>query len=145
MKPCSRRRGSDGCARAVISIDTNVLVRFVVNDDRQQALRARALIASQDVFVPTSVLLETEWVLRKAYELAGQEMFKTLRAFLSLPRVFAEDEKAARSALDWAEQGMDFADALHLARSSKCEAFASFDRGLARTAAKVGALAVRAP
>ena len=129
----------------MISIDANVLVRFVVNDDREQARRARALIASHDVFVPTSVLLETEWVLGSNYKITGREMFGTLRAFLSLPRVFAEDEKAARSALDWAEQGMDFADALHLARSTGCEAFASFDRGLRRTAAKVGALTVRAP
>ena len=128
----------------MISIDANVLVRFVVNDDREQALRARALIASQDIFVPTGVLLETEWVLRRAYKLAGQEIFETLRAFLALPRVFAEDETAARSALDRAEQGMDFADALHLSCSTRCEAFASFDRGLPRAAAKVGALTVRA-
>jgi predicted nucleic-acid-binding protein len=129
----------------VISIDTNILVRFVVNDDREQAGRARALIESNEVFVPTSVLLETEWVLRKAYKIKGPEMFETLRAFLALPRVFAEDEKAARSAFDWAEQGMDFGDALHLARSTECEAFASFDRGLARMAANVGALLVRIP
>lgn len=129
----------------MISIDTNVLVRFVVNDDRRQALRARALIEWHDVFVPTSVLLETEWVLRSTYKVTGPEMFDTLRAFLALPRVFVEGEKAAYRALDWAEQGMDFADALRLACSTECEAFASFDPGLARAAAKVGALAVRAP
>ena len=129
----------------MISIDTNVLVRFVVNDDRAQARRARALVDSDDVFVPTTVLLETEWVLRKAYKVADRDIFQTLRAFLFLPKVFPEDETATISALDWAEQGMDFADALHLARSTECEAFASFDHGLARAAAKVGALPVRAP
>jgi predicted nucleic-acid-binding protein len=129
----------------VISIDTNVLVRFVVNDDREQAMRARALTDSHDVFVPTSVLLETEWVLRSNYKIAGREILRALRAFIALPRVFAADEKAAQAALDWAEQGMDFADALHLAGSSACEAFASFDRALALMAAKAGALGVRAP
>jgi predicted nucleic acid-binding protein len=129
----------------VISIDTNVLVRFVVNDDPKQARRARALVESSDVFAPTSVLLETEWVLRSTYKITGQAIFDALRAFLALPRVFAEDEKTAHAALDWALRGMDFADALHLASSTECEAFASFDRGLARTAAKVGALTVRAP
>ncbi len=84
-------------------------------------------------------------MLRSAYKLAGPDIFETLRAFLALPRVFAEDEKAAHSALDWAEQGMDFADALHLAGSAECEAFASFDRSLARAAAKVGALTVQSP
>jgi predicted nucleic acid-binding protein len=129
----------------VISIDASVLVRFVVNDDREQARRARALVKSFDVFVTTSVLLETEWVLRSNYKITGQKIFDALRAFLALPRVIPEDEKAAQAALDWAGQGMDFADALHLAGSSECEVFASFDRGLSRIAAKVGALTVRAP
>jgi predicted nucleic acid-binding protein len=50
-----------------------------------------------------------------------------------------------RLELRWAEQGMDFADALHLASAAGCVAFASFDRGLKQTAAKMGAPAVRAP
>ena len=129
----------------MISIDANVIVRFVVNDDREQARRARALIEANDVFVPTSVLVETEWVLRSAYKLTGPKMFETLSAFLALPRVFAQDEKVAHAALDWAGRGMDFADALHLAGSSACGAFASFDRGFARAAAKAGALTVRVP
>ena len=44
----------------VIAIDTNVVVRFVVNDDREQAGRARALIDGEEVFVATTVLLETK-------------------------------------------------------------------------------------
>jgi predicted nucleic acid-binding protein len=48
-------------------------------------------------------------------------------------------------ALDWADRGMDFADALHLASAADCDAFASFDAELRRTAAKLGALTVRAP
>lgn len=129
----------------MISIDTNVLVRFVVNDDPKQARRACTLVESTDLFVPTSVLLETEWVLRSNYKIPGPEIFDALRAFLALPRVFAENERSAHAALDWAARGMDFADALHLASSREREAFASFDRGLGRTAAKVGALPVRAP
>jgi predicted nucleic-acid-binding protein len=129
----------------VISIDTNVLVRFVVNDDLKQARRARAFVESHDVFVPTSVLLEAEWVLRSNYKITGPKVFDASRAFLALPKVIAEDEKAALTAVDWAEQGVDFADALRLAGSSECKAFASFDLRLAGAAAKVGALAVRGP
>jgi predicted nucleic-acid-binding protein len=129
----------------MIAIDTNLIVRFLVKDDREQAQRARALIDAEDVFVPTSVLLETEWVLRSAYKLPRQDLVTALRAFLDLPRVFAEGREAALAALDWAGQGMEFADALHLASASSCKAFASFDRRLARAAQKVGALEVRAP
>jgi predicted nucleic acid-binding protein len=74
----------------VIAIDTNVVVRFLVNDDREQARRARALIDGEAVFVATTVLLETEWVLRSAYQLLRQGLFDALRAFLDLPRVFAQ-------------------------------------------------------
>ena len=52
----------------MIAIDTNVVVRFLVNDDPEQAQRARRLIESEDVFLSTTALLETEWVLRVAYK-----------------------------------------------------------------------------
>lgn len=129
----------------MIAIDTNVIVRFLVNDNREQARRARALVESEDAFVASSVLLESEWVLRSAYKLPRREVFERLRAFVSLPRISVHDQAAAFAALDWADQGMDFADALHLASSAACDAFASFDRDLAKTAARLGALAVRAP
>jgi predicted nucleic-acid-binding protein len=129
----------------VIAIDTNVVVRFLVNDDHEQASRARALIEAEDLFVQTSVLLEAEWVLRSTYRLARRPLFEALRAFLALPRIVAQDRQSAVAALDWAEQGMDFADALHLAGAAGCDAFASFDRALKRTAAKLGAPEVRAP
>ncbi|MGO9421388.1 type II toxin-antitoxin system VapC family toxin [Roseiarcus sp.] len=129
----------------MIAIDTNVIVRFLVDDDHSQAERAKNLIAAEDTFLATSVLLETEWVLRTAYGLPRQDVCDKLRAFLRLPRVAAQERAAAVAALDWARQGMDFADALHLATSSECEAFASFDRALAKAAARIGAVAVRAP
>jgi predicted nucleic-acid-binding protein len=129
----------------MIAIDTNVVVRFLLNDDAQQAQRARRLIEAEDVFLPTSVLLETEWVLRGAYKRPRAILLEMLRAFLGLPRVIAQDWPVALSALEWAEQGMDFADALHLASCSSCESFATFDRELAKTARLAGATPVRAP
>jgi predicted nucleic-acid-binding protein len=129
----------------VIAIDTIVVVRFLVNDDHEQARRARALIEAEDLLVQTSVLLEAEWVLRTTYRFPRQLLFEALRAFLALPRIVAQDRQSADAALDWAERGMDFADALHLAGAAGCDAFASFDRALQRTAAKLGAPEVREP
>jgi predicted nucleic-acid-binding protein len=129
----------------MIAIDTNVVVRFLVNDDPEQAQRARRLIASEDVFLSTTVLLETEWVLRVAYKRPRARLLEMLRAFLGLPRVIAQDLRVAVTALEWAERGMDFADALHLAGCPSCDAFATFDRNLSNTARKVGATPVRAP
>ncbi len=129
----------------MISIDTNVVVRYLVADEPEQFRRATALIEGETVFVTMTVVLEAEWVLRANYRLGGPAILNALRKFAGLPSVIVEDPSALAKALDWAEQGMDFTDALHLAGSIECEAFASFDRGLARAAAKVGAMAVRAP
>jgi predicted nucleic-acid-binding protein len=127
------------------AIDTNVVVRFLVDDDAEQARRARGLIAAGEIYVPVSVLLETEWVLRAGYGLPASRLIPALRGLAGLPGVTVEDAANAALALDWAEQGMDFADALHLARSSHCSAFVSFDRKLTRRAAAVGALPVKHP
>jgi predicted nucleic acid-binding protein len=92
-----------------------------------------------------TVVLEVEWVLRANYRLARPAILQALRNFAALPTVAVEDPAILAQALDWAGQGMEFADALHLASASSCDAFVSFDRKLLRVAQKVGALEVRAP
>lgn len=129
----------------MIAIDTNVLVRFLVNDDADQFARAKALVNENPIFVPTTVLLETEWVLRDVYGFTKARIVDALSRFLDLDAVTADDAGAAENALAWAGKGMDFADALHLACSSPCRAFASFDRKMARRAAKFGATTVMTP
>ena len=127
----------------MIAIDTNVIVRYLVADEPEQFRRATALIESEAVFVSSTVALEAEWVLRVSYRLDRAATLGALHKFAGLPTVAFESTTI--QALDWAEQGMDFADALHLAGAAGCEAFASFDRSLRRTAAKLGAPEVRAP
>ena len=53
----------------MVAVDTNVLVRLLTNDHAAQAARAAAVFQSGPVFIPKSVLLETEWVLRYSYGL----------------------------------------------------------------------------
>ena len=91
------------------------------------------------------MLLETEWVLRDRYEVAKPAVTAALRGLLKLPNVVAENGSCALQALEWAEAGMDLADALHLAASAQCSAFASFDKKLAKVSARVGALEVHEP
>ena len=129
----------------MIAIDTNVVVRYLVGDDREQFARARSVIETQPVFVCMTVVLEVEWVLRAIYRLARPAILHALRSFAALPTVAVEDPAILTQALDWSGQGMEFADALHLASASSCDAFASFNRRLAKAARKAGALEVRAP
>jgi predicted nucleic-acid-binding protein len=129
----------------MLAVDTNIHVRYLTRDHADQAVRAKRLIDDNDVFVAATVLLEAEWVLRSLYKLTPIEIVQALADFVALPRVTVEDPAAAAKALAWTAAGMDFADALHLARTQHCEAFVSFDRRLASAARSVGAPAVRAP
>ena len=129
----------------MIAIDTNILVRYLTGDHAQQAEKTRALIESTDVFVGTTVLLETEWVLRSVYGYAAAALAKALRGFAGLRHVALEDAGLAAQALDWMEAGLDFADALHLAKAAGCEAFVSLDQRFARAANRLGTFKVRTP
>lgn len=116
------------------AIDTNVVVRFLTADDPQQAKAARTVIKAGDVFIATTVILEAEWVLRAGYGFSAEEIAVGLRGFGGLEGITVEEPAEVAQALDWLSGGMDFADALHLARSAQCSAFLTFDRKLAKRA-----------
>jgi predicted nucleic-acid-binding protein len=128
---------------AMLAIDTNVVVRYLTNDDPEQSPRARQLIDDQPVFVAVTAILESEWVLRSGYGYDRASIVSALRVFGGLPSVEIEDAAIVSSALDLAETGMDFADALHLGKSSHCSAFATFDRRLIKAAQSAGYESVR--
>jgi len=129
----------------VLAVDTNIIVRYLTADHPEQFAKATALIDGEDIFVCTTVLLETEWVLRGAYRFSRDRIIGALTAFAGLPSVSLEAPALAAQALDWMAKGMDFADALHLAKDEGCEAFVSFDRHFARAANSISAVKVRAP
>jgi predicted nucleic-acid-binding protein len=121
----------------VLAVDTNVLVRFLARDDADQVAQADDLFRRDHIWIPKTVLLETEWVLRDSYSFDRNRIRSDLRALLGRPTTHAEDEEAVSDALDWYAAGMDFADALHLASSQTADQFATFDRKLAARAAKL--------
>ncbi len=126
------------------AVDTNILARFFIDDpddvesQRQRPVAARALAGH--VWVSVTVLLELEWVMRGFYELSPKDVARVLRAMCGLENVALEDRDHVLTAIGWHESGMDFADALHIARSSRCEAFVTLDRSLVRRSARLSAL-----
>ncbi len=104
-------------------------------DDPDQTARARALVASGPTFLPRTVLLEAEWVLRAAYRLPPERVRGGLRRLLGLPDLTVEDLELVLRALDAAEAGVDLADALHHAASRQATLLATFDRAFVRRAA----------
>ena len=127
------------------AVDTNIVVRYLTADDPQQFAKARALIDDEDIFVCKTVLLETEWVLRRGYRFSRDRITAALKAFAGLPRVTLEDLALAAKALDWMARGMDFADALHLSKAEDRGGFVSFDRHFATVANSISGVKVRAP
>ncbi len=119
------------------SVDTNVLVRFLVNDNPGQNRRARKLVESGDVRISPTVLLEAEWVLRSLYAQEAGRIHESFRRLLGLPGVLADEPQRVERALAWYDAGLDFADALHLAFAGRGTSFATFDTKLARRARKL--------
>jgi predicted nucleic-acid-binding protein len=120
----------------MLAVDTNVIVRIVTDDDPEQSSRAIALFQRENILLTKSVLLETEWVLRFSYKLSRETIVSALRKVVGLRQVEVENIGVIAQALNWHERGMDFADALHLASSTKAIGFATFDQKLARMAQK---------
>jgi predicted nucleic-acid-binding protein len=119
----------------MLGVDTNVLVRYLVRDDRLQYEKARRLVSrevgkGEPVLVSLLVLLETEWALRSRYELTKEEIATAFSALLDTADLSFEDEPAIEQAVySWKDSSADFADCLIEARNRGlgCRATATFD------------------
>ena len=124
----------------MIGLDTNVLARYFVEEadaDRATAAQrqaARQLIESgQELFLPKTVALELEWVLRGYYGFAVESVLQVFEQLLNHTCLSVEDRPDLEQALAGLRSGLDFTDALHHASCRDCEVIASFDdRGFAR-------------
>jgi predicted nucleic-acid-binding protein len=122
----------------MIAVDTNIVVRYLTNDHPLQSAKARSLVTTNGVFLSKTVMLECEWVLRSLYGYSPSDVNRALRAFVGIPTVSVENPQTAAQALDLAERGIDFADALHIASAVDCETFATFDQKFAKRARHAG-------
>jgi predicted nucleic-acid-binding protein len=122
----------------VRAVDTNILARFYLRDDAVQGRIATGVLSAGDVFVPKTVVLELEWVLRYVADQPENKVIECLAHLIALPGVTVEDRDEVEVALSHCRNGIDFADALHLAASKSCSELLTFDdRGYARRARKL--------
>jgi predicted nucleic-acid-binding protein len=107
------------------ALDTNVLVRYIVQDDEAQLVAARRLIRKfvaegQTLFIPVTVTLELEWVLRASFEYDKDEVLDALSNLFSAAELSFESERALEVALQLYRTGTaDFADCLHIALAAQ--------------------------
>ena len=107
-----------------------------MDDSHIQSKASQKLFASEDIFIPDTVLLETEWVLRAAFGLKPEEICTAFRLICGLPNVTLNDAQLVAQIIDWHEAGFDFADAFHLALSMRQDAFKTFDADFIKNAKK---------
>lgn len=123
----------------MIALDTNVLVRFLVQDDPAQAKRANALIdqlsETAPGFVSREVLVELVWVLERAYGYARPEIAAALDGLLSATELLIEAADEVGPALEvYRNEGFGFADLMIAAAARRAGAaeLVTFDRKAAR-------------
>ncbi len=122
----------------MIALDTNVLIRFLVNDDEPQARRARALLEAcrekgEACLVTHPVLCEAEWVLESVYKASRANIAAALRILQTTPPFALEDEALVERALRSYTRGKgDFSDYLlgEIAEARGARTTYSFDRSL---------------
>ena len=124
------------------SIDTNVLVRFLTGDDQSQYAKARALFEREAIFIPDTVILETEWVLRYAYEFNPDHVCSALEKVFGLPNITLQNPLQLAQTLEWHREGLDFADAFHVSLSEGHSPFFTFDRKLVHRATESSGVTV---
>lgn len=105
------------------------------------------LIQGRQVFVPRTVVLEAEWVLRSSYKMPRPNVIAALQGFVRLVTVEVEDFELVDQALAWAGTGMDLADALHVvtAKARGCTELYTFDKRFARLAQQLAGIVVSQP
>ena len=129
----------------MIAIDTNIVVRFLTHDDEDQYQKAYKLFNDHDVFIADTVILETEWVLRFAYNFDTRQITNALTRLFGLPNVHINHPPSLAQALAWHLQGLDFADAFHLATSQQCKTFFTFDKKMINAAKNIDSCEVLFP
>ncbi len=131
------------------ALDTNVLVRYLVQDDSGQLAAAKRLIGrcvaeSNSLFVPVTVTLELEWVLRASFGFTKDDVLQALSNLFSAAELTFESERAVEVALQLYRDGpVEFADCLHIALAAQAgeQPLWTFDKGAARIS---GAQLIRA-
>ena len=128
----------------MIGLDTNVLVRYIMQDDVRQSPLATLLVESLSPqmpgFVPLVTIVELAWVLSSAYQLARTEIVEAFEALLRTKELIVDQAETVWKALRvFQGTNADFADCLieRSASTAGCEKTMTFDRGAVKACGMV--------
>jgi predicted nucleic-acid-binding protein len=120
------------------SVDTNVVIRMLVDDDPAQVSVVRSLVDRGPIWIAKTVLLETAWALRSIYGFEQSAIREALEKLVRMDNVQVENQASVVLSLALMANGIDVADAMHLASTPPDSSFASFDQVLVRRARRAG-------
>ena len=126
------------------AVDANILARYILGDDPEQARRATVVMA-QPCYVALTVLLETAWLLSSRYRMDRETLAATLTEVIMLPTVTIDDPELIGWAIERFAAGADFADMIHIVASRQADAFVSLDEKLAQRAGDRSPVVVECP
>lgn len=117
-------------------IDTNILVRFLVGDDKQQAKKVYTIFKKvesdkKELFVPLLVIMELIWVLESVYEISRTDILDSIGEMLLMPILNFENQSTLQEFIAAAQGNKyDLSDLLiaHSARTQGCETVITFDK-----------------
>ena len=125
----------------MIGLDTNVLVRYIMQDDARQSAKASALVESLTVDAPGFIslvsIVELCWVLSVSYGLSRQQVAQALELLLRTKEIVIDHaEQVAQALRAFNTSSADFADCLieRSAAGAGCDRTMTFDVGAAKTA-----------
>lgn len=120
----------------MIGLDTNVIVRYIVQDDVTQSALATRLIESlspaQPGYISIITLIELVWVLQGAYQARREDIITTLDSLLKTKEILiAQADIVAQALRTFSHSKADFSDCLieRLGHAALCEYTVSFDKG----------------
>lgn len=124
----------------MIGLDTNVIVRYVTQDDARQSAAAsrlfeRILTTEQPGFVGLVTLCEVAWVLADCYDAGKARIAAVIEGLLSSRQLVVEEAEVVWKALrTWDKSSADFSDALlgQVLRARGCKKVVTFDKAAAR-------------
>ena len=121
----------------MISLDSNVLLRYLLKDHPGLSPRALSLVADNACFVSRAALTEMVYTLESYYRAPRADVCRALDTLLGLDRTTVEDRAVTERAVVWYRSGMDFGDAMIAASSHASVRVVTFDRDFARLGRKL--------
>ena len=97
----------------MIIVDTNILLRYLLKDDEELSSKAIEIIDNNKIFIPTEVIVEASYVLKKVYSVERAKIFEAIKLLLTMEDVIFQNNKTIELAFKtYAETNLDIVDCM---------------------------------